>query len=257
MTSIIISDSITGAWQKALGALASFGRSDIPLFCVTIEGFSGRLPPENTAVRAIIESFMNEHALKSVQTTANTLFPNSLWNEAECRQRLYQRYFSILPRLRRRPLNHYGIYFERMTAYGWDPKKPETLHSAVNQLESIITFFLSGNHRRSALQLAILDPKKDLVNQPRRGFPCLQQVSFSPDGDTGWSITGYYATQYVMDRGYGNYLGLARLGDYVAHSVGRKLTRINCVANVASLGVGATIDEIRGLLCAMEGAGNE
>jgi hypothetical protein len=245
--SVIVADSISGAWLKAISVLlASHG--EVPLLMVRIDGFDGRLPSEDPFARAAVDRLLGEHNLKSISTTSNTIFPSSLWNESLPRERLYQRYKEILPRLRKMPLNQYGIYFERMIAYGWDAKKPESIAGTVNQLESIIQFYLSGNHRRSLLQLAVLDPKKDLVNQPRRPFPCLQQVSFCPDGPTGWAVTGYYPTQYIIDRGYGHYLGLAKLGDFVATSVGRRLTRIACVTNVAKLGDGASVAEIKKLL---------
>ena len=35
-------------------------------------------------------------------------------------------------------------------------------------------------------------------------------------------MTGFYATQYVVERAYGNYLGLCRLGEFMAHEMGLK-----------------------------------
>ena len=42
--------------------------------------------------------------------------------------------------------------------------------------------------------------------------------------------------QYIFERAYGNYLGLSRLGSFVAQEVGLKLEQMNCVAAIARLG---------------------
>ena len=122
--------------------------------------------------------------------------------------------------------NKNGLYFQRLIPYGWD----EDSGNSFNQLEHIIQTWHKGNHCRTALQAGLFDPHKDHTNQRQRGFPCLQQVSFAPCDDGGLSITGYYATQYVVERAYGNYLGLCRLGRFMAHKMGLKLDQMVCIA---------------------------
>ena len=86
------------------------------------------------------------------------------------------------------------------------------------------------------MQAAIIDPALDHTNSQQLGFPCLHQVAFTPDGDAGLAVTGFYATQYLFDRAYGNYLGLCRLGRFMAHEMGLKLARMTCIASVAQRG---------------------
>ena len=43
-------------------------------------------------------------------------------------------------------------------------------------------------------------------------------------------------TQYVVERCYGNILGLIWLGQFMAHEMGLTLTRVNCVATRAIRG---------------------
>ena len=62
------------------------------------------------------------------------------------------------------------------------------------------------------------------------------QLAFDPQSNGGLNITGVYVTQYVIDRAYGNVLGLIRLGNFMAHEMGLTLTRVNCVATRAVLG---------------------
>jgi len=123
--------------------------------------------------------------------------------------------------------NRYGLYFERLVAFG--PQK-------INQLDHIIQTYRGGNHRRSALQASIFDPSVDHTNQRQRGFPCMQHVIFAPYGDHELAITGFYATQHLFERAYGNYLGLCNLGRFVAHELDLHLTQMTCVAGVAKIG---------------------
>ncbi len=248
----IVASSIAEAWQGAVALLLAAPDAQRPVLSVSVCSENWERLHDSQTEHAALNSFLLAKGLKAVSTTANTIFPSSLWNRDRPRDELYQRYMRILPRLRRRPANQYGLYFERMIAYGL--RGPGTEDVAINQLEKVIQFFLSGNRRRSALQLAILDPSKDLTNQPLRGFPCLQQVSLCAEGPNGWSVTGYYATQDIIARGYGNYVGLARLGDFVATAVGRRLTRVNCVAGVALLGQGISKTEARRLVADLQGA---
>ena len=69
-----------------------------------------------------------------------------------------------------------------------------------------------------------------------QGFPCLQQVGFAKVGEDGLAVTGFYPMQYVFERAYGNYLGLCRLGKFMAAQMGLRMVRMTCVAGVAMLG---------------------
>ena len=165
----------------------------------------------------------------SCQTVASTIFPTSLWNPEAGRNELYDRYQRIFRRVRKHPRNRFGVYFQRLIGYGGDLN----LGGGVNQLEYIIETWRRGNHRRSDLQASILDPTRDHKHQRVRGFPCLQQIAFARVGKDGLSITGFYATQHMFERAYGNYLGLFHLGRFMAHEMGLNLTKIVCIATPA------------------------
>jgi hypothetical protein len=103
------------------------------------------------------------------------------------------------------------------------------------------------------LQAACFDPVKDHTGQKLRGFPCLQQVSLSYDDEGGLAVEAYYPTQYIFDRGYGNYLGLARLGRFMAHEMGLCLMRLNCFVAHPELGGDVTKEELRPLEAVVRG----
>ena len=45
-----------------------------------------------------------------------------------------------------------------------------------------------------------------------------------------------YATQDIVDKAYGNYVGLHRLGMFMAQEMGLKLDRLTCIATPAVRG---------------------
>jgi hypothetical protein len=52
--------------------------------------------------------------------------------------------------------------------------------------------------------------------------------------------------QYLFERAYGNYLGLARLGEFMAHEMGLRLERVVCFSAVAKLEV--SLSQVKPLL---------
>ncbi len=64
------------------------------------------------------------------------------------------------------------------------------------------------------------------------GFPCLSFLSFQVDQDQLHAVA-HYRYQFLMQRGYGNYLGLARLMGYVAGQVGLDPGRLMVVVGRA------------------------
>lgn len=229
MTDILhIEDTnLSRAWARGFLALMEPRVAEIIPLVVTVKDITDNNSIEIPSIRSALDQTLLKNDKGSCQTVASTIFPRSLWNPSLSRERLFERYFRILPQLRRYRGNTYGLYFERLIAHG--PTK-------VNQLEHIIQTRLKGNRRRSALQAAVFDPTRDHTNQPLRGFPCMQQVTFAPFGNEKLAVTGFYATQYIFDRAYGNYLGLLDLGLFVAHELGLKLSRLNCVTGIALLG---------------------
>jgi thymidylate synthase len=222
----ITDENLSIAWAKAFLTSMKPGVTEISPLTIIVTGLIDSNPLEVAEIRYSLDAALADCNLFSVNTTANTIFPSSLWNPQKEAQELYDRYHKVLPSLKKiQPNNRYGLYFERLTSYG------ETRR---NQLKYIVDTYHSGNHRRSALQVAIFDPLRDQTNQRQRGFPCLQQVAFIPSHDTNeLSVHGFYATQYLFDRAYGNLIGLARLGHFVAHELGLHLTKISCSAAVA------------------------
>jgi len=178
---------------------------------------------EEAGVRKALDDVLATAGKQPVTTVANTIFPLSLWNPAADRSALFKRYQSITPRLRRK--NRYGMYFERMISGG--PKtEPNQLDFAIN------TYLSRKGARRSVLQVGVFNPALDHSAAALRGFPCLQHVSFAPTKE-GLQVNAFYAMQYLVERAYGNYVGLCRLGRFAAHEMKLPLIRMTCFTGIA------------------------
>ena len=240
----IVTENISEAWVGALSVLMQPGVDAIEPLVVTVTGFDDDGNPyETLPIRSLIDSELRtahaahvrqsgrkpKHGPLTVAAAANTIFPESLWNPEKSRDELYGKYRAILPRLRRDPRNKRGTYFERLIAYGRGPEDG-------NQLEHMFCAFAKRVKRTSAYQATIVDPKTDLTKTPLLGFPCLQQIAVHPCRRTGTlGITGFYGTQYLFERGYGNFIGICRLGRFLACGMGLRLTRMTCVAGYAPM----------------------
>ena len=66
------------------------------------------------------------------------------------------------------------------------------------------------------------------------GFPCLSFCSFQLDGDM-LHMVAQYRYQYLIERGYGNYLGLGQLLGYVCATVGLRPGQLTIITGVAAV----------------------
>lgn len=226
--------NISIAWAKAFLALMDAPNGQAHPAIVTIHNLDDGLPIEDDNIRSLLDKELMRHKKSVCRTVANTIFPLSYWNPQSPNdaQVLFTRYAHAWPGIKKCPANRNGVYFRRLTAYVPDNYSKDP----VNQLEFIVDTYKTGNHRRSALQAAIHDPTRDHTNQRQKGFPCLQQVTFTPMSNGALSITGFYAMQYQFEKAYGNYLGLYWLGRFMAKQLGLRLTQVTCIASVVRRG---------------------
>jgi thymidylate synthase len=223
-------ENISSAWLRAFMESAT---SDPPSLIVSI-----RPPPkclENKETRNTLDEHLSKCSEYTCRTVANTIFPASLWDKSSNRHKLYNRYKYIWPYLSRYSQNKNGTYFQRLIGFQKKGKPGRNIKSSYkNQLEEIIRFWNeSNNRRRSALQASIFDPHIDHKQAPYLGFPCMQQISFRPlgnNGKDGLVAVGYYPTQLIFEKAYGNYLGIYRIGSFMAEEMGLDFKGIDCIS---------------------------
>jgi len=180
-----------------------------------------------------LNEYLKREGQNTIATTASTIFPQSL---ADGHKSIFDRFDKIWRYVKKDSQNHKGHYFRRLTAFNEKSGRP------VNQLKHIIDTYNGVEgirrpvHRRSALIASTFDPSIDHTAQVLRGFPCLQQICLIPKRNGKMTLNAIYAMQHLADRGYGNYLGLRNLGNFMAKEMGLELDEINCIASVLELG---------------------
>jgi hypothetical protein len=241
----ICEDSVSAAWARALITLYDTPKSRVSPMLLSIVGGTSALPDEDDLLQCEIDRFLDQRTKPSTSQSALTIFPYAIWQRRGCPGVTEFSYFCVkrlYPRMKARSsLNRYGTYFQRMMAYS-------TCGTPKNQLEHIIKLMnRSSRSRESALQISVLHPALDHTGQAVRGFPCLQQVGISYESHDAFALNALYPTQYVVDRGYGNYLGLCHLGLFIAHQTGLAFHRLNCYVTSPMLG-NVTKAELKGLV---------
>jgi hypothetical protein len=219
-------DNLSRAWARAVyPMIVRGGVAEITPLCVSITGFDNGAAREDPAIRGALDAALSAAGKQDCHTVANTIFPQSMWNPRKPRSALFDRYTQSLPRMMKASKkNRHGMYFQRLVQGGPD--------SHPNQLDFVIETYTARSHvRRSALQVSVYDAKRDQTAAAQRGFPCLQHVTFAPVGDS-LNVNAFYATQYAFERAYGNYLGLSRLGQFVAHELDLTLARVTCFTGI-------------------------
>lgn len=247
---LIDQQNLSLAWAAALLALKKARNQQISPLIVSFSGLSGGAIQETQSIRAPLDLALESNGDLKVHTVANTIFPESLWKRAKGdRQCFYNEYrANVQDYVALEPSkNSRGLYFNRLIDFESNPGAAKTrdkskalsIVNAAQEINNQLEFVISSckqKVRRSMFQAAVFDPRRDHTHQAQLSFPCLQHLTFVPDFPSGiMSVNAFYATQQIFVKGYGNYLGIARLGQFVASQVGLDLTRVTCFVGVAKM----------------------
>jgi hypothetical protein len=230
--------NLSCAWAQAF--VSVFDCSHHGPLVVNVTGFDGDLPYEHESLASALDEILRAKKNPvTIRQTAMTIFPFDTWERLgrPAVVPLAEYYLKhMLPRLKaRNQKNSRGTYFQRMVSFtGTNGKSGDgSSIKIVNQLEHIVRIWNNhrakgGSERESALQVGIFDPAKDHTGSPLQGFPCLQQVGFSVDAEDRLTVIGFYPSQYLVDRAYGNYRGLCHLGVFMAKEMGLQFGGLSC-----------------------------
>lgn len=142
--------------------------------------------------------------------------------------------------------NHRGTYFGRICEY---PHPDESTTPQLLGLIAKLNRSYEGQRRRAVYEVNIYAEHKD-ANVPR-GFPCMAHLSFQLGGEASDRLdcVAHYRSQDLIAKGYGNYLGLAELQQYLAATTGFAPGELMVVAGNASLsgGIAALRQVVDGL----------
>lgn len=165
---------------------------------------------QDEGIRVAVDRLLEGYSLPSVERVANTLFPQAAAARLPEPSELARHYRDKLyPRIRRFPKNTHGTYFGRLVEVRGETE--DQLSTLVRKLREAS----SGTAMKSRYELAVYDHARD--GRKRLGFPCLSFASFHLAGGC-LHASAVYRNHYLIERAYGNYLGLARLQAYVARA---------------------------------------
>ena len=253
----ITGDTIDGAWMSALGSLLDDERA--PGGKATHLTVAFPADATNGGVRDTVDRFLSEAAqqkpsagLTSIDTVANTLFPSAFYvpHHAEApRQHLYDMHEAKMTFHRRRRGPEKETYFSRMTGTDGTGERGQ------NQLEALVArmrheLTLKGP-KSSAYEIGLSEVVGQLrVQSPERdrsvmGFPCLSHVSVTLVRRVV-HLTAQYRNQHFIRKALGNYVGLARLCEFIAIEVDAAPGEVLCVAAHADAELGLGIGGRKG-----------
>ena len=260
VASPVHAEDVSSAWVQALSALNALAPRRSSLHTVvTIDNPTA----EDPVIRKDVDQLLDNLAMQPIETVANTIFPVQMAATSHDHAELVRRYRTLYPLLRTRwHLNSHGTYFGRLVAYptssqqdGYDQlgeviRKIELEHTRGNAKTALYEAVVAhaddrtesdadeGESGTLSRALMVYSPTKDKL--PVGGFPCLSHCSFQLDRDGRVHALAQYRSQYLVQRAYGNYLGLGRLLAYVCERTGRELGQLTVTAGYAQIEPKAT-----------------
>lgn len=254
MADLIQRDSVAEAWIAAVELLLDRGGKSFHLTTAFPASYEAESAPWQE-----VDDFLVQHkkCKWELQTVVNTIFPEELYHPDlgdAAAERLYETY-AMSMRVHRRSGHGHGkeTYFNRLVAYPVATGSTERLGEKAEKLNedgtwNQIAFFLDRltrqrvkGKRRNSYELGLSHPvDADLrVQSPLHdispgSFPCLSHISLTLVDDRV-NLTATYRNQYLITRGFGNYIGLIRLAEFIARESGAEPGEVQVVATGADV----------------------
>jgi hypothetical protein len=217
-------DNLSIAWVKAIELTRPLPKHSAMHLVVRIADPTQEVPE----IRALADQLLARGGVQPIDTVRNTIFPTVWAQRFPEPADLAEYYRDQYPTIRRvSKKNRRGTYFGRMVAYPDGDTTIDQLSDRVAKLR----MQRAGSHRSSMYEMNIWKPG-DLPQG--MGFPCMAFMSFHLDDDRLY-LTAHYRNQFLIERAYGNYLGLAQLQCYVANAVGLTPAELMIVAGHATV----------------------
>lgn len=188
-----------------------------------------------------VNDFLAERG-KSVETIANTIFPQALYDRYGYPDFIEKFHTRVLPKVRNNK-RWSGYYFERMT------RMPMVGGGTLDQLSREIGR-MRENSSLNKHEITVFDPERDVTDSVYAG-QCLSFLSFHlvPGTPRTVLLTAQYRNHYYIEKLLGNLIGLGRLMAFVARETGTKVGSLTVLSTHAQIDAPkATRQDIKALL---------
>jgi thymidylate synthase len=216
------------AWREAVQAVDERPGHQAHNVIIDIEN-----PTANASLRdsrvAIVNDFL-EVREKSVETVANTIFPEGLYYRHGAPKFFEVFNDRVLGKVRRND-RWSGYYFERMTNVPGADGKP------FNQLWDIVERIKNDKVRAlNKFEITIFDPARDVDGSPYGG-QCLSFGSFKliPGERRTLTLTVMYRNHFYIEKLLGNLIGLGRLMAFVGRETGVDVGALTVISTHAQI----------------------
>lgn len=231
--------SVSEAWALAFERAAAEPAGRLVHLVSTVTDPGAELP----AVRRVLDAALEAACSQVVDTVAGTIFPSSLYpdpgygwipgiavdREAEldaAAQALYAGYCDMLPLLLTAAGNSRGTYFGRMVS--WPGKAAGGPNQLADRITALRSEHRAGRRRNNALDVDVAADSQDtlrglqvyaVTDRRRRGFPCLTHIDLTLH-EGRLHCMAVYRHQYLIEKAYGNMLGLSALLRFLCQQSG-------------------------------------
>jgi hypothetical protein len=248
-------NSISEAWLLALERVAANPKGRAVHVVSTVTEPGSELP----AVRHVIDEALERNGYQSVETVAETIFPRSIYSDPgvewmpglmveqersldEAASAMYQAYAEMLPLLRTAKGNKSGTYFARMIT--WPGKEGGGFNQLAARIERLRGEHSAGRNTNNTLDLDISADSDDaevplkglqvyaVTDKRFRGFPCLTHIDLTLY-EGRLHAAAVYRHQYLIEKAYGNMLGLSWLMQFLCQQSGFDLGELVIHATLA------------------------
>lgn len=225
---LIQADGFQEAWAKAVKTLSE-NHWELWDLVVRIESVNNW----DAAYNLEYKHFAKSRSLLSPKDVAYTICPFGLTRNrsfSDLREYYMNKFY---PKLRNKAHAGWGTYFYRMIAYPSVSVDGNTV--IVNQLGDIIAAInRNSGIPRAAYTLNMMIPGRESLKL--RGAPCLNSIAIRLEpagGSRTINLLALYRNHDFLERAYGNYYGLCKLLELIAHETNSQAGALTCVSSHA------------------------
>lgn len=204
--------TLSEGWLGAAALLRQApGRKAVHLI-VRIEDPSAEVEDIREAAAKLIAA---EGKKAPIETVRTTIFPARWAERHPTPEKLAEYYRENYAELRKFPQNHHGTYFGRVVAFPRNAEETDLADQLNETVQKLIKEQIKGK-KSSRYEINVYSEQHD--GRRERGFPCLAHLSVHMHEDK-LHMQAIYRNEFVVERGYGNFLGVAELQMFIAKAV--------------------------------------